>query len=155
MREVGGSDRRFRVWRGLLQGRCDWLVLLTAWNAHADRDSSTRWPREIAALGRPSWLRVEPVAALKEFASSRFAPNRTPGDPLAALEPVPLAGVGWQSTGVPTTRSRVTLAAPMRSAAVTRAVARRCEPLRRAVQALCGAEAEAILFTSGSNSTTC
>jgi uroporphyrinogen-III synthase len=164
MREVPLTDQAeaFAFGEALMQGQCDWLVLLTGVGTRTlVATLSTRWPQPeiVAALGRTrlACRGPKPVAALKEFGlkPAVLAPEpNTWRDLLAALEPIALAGkrVWVQEYGRPNDtlldglRAR---GADVHSAAVYAwQLPEDVAPLRRAVQALRRAEADAILFTS-------
>jgi uroporphyrinogen-III synthase len=164
MREVPLTDQAeaFAFGDALMQGQCDWLVLLTGVGARSLVTTlGTRWPQSeiVAALGRTQLAcrGPKPVAALKEFGlkPAVLAPEpNTWRELLGALEPIALTGkrVWVQEYGRPNhtligeLRAR---GADVRSAAVYAwQLPEDVAPLRRAVQALCEGDAEAILFTS-------
>jgi uroporphyrinogen-III synthase len=164
LREVPLSDQREALAFGeaLMAGDCDVVVLLTGVGARALLDAlATRWPEAdvLRALGAvPIACRgPKPVAVLKELgirpAVTAPEPN-TWRDLLAALAPIDLAGKRlWvQEYGRPNEdlldalRAR---GAQVHSAAVYAwQLPEDLRPLRNAVDALCGGEADAILFTS-------
>jgi uroporphyrinogen-III synthase len=164
MREVPLTDQAeaFAFGEGLMQGQCDWLVLLTGVGTRTlVATLSTRWPQAeiVAALGRTQLAcrGPKPVAALKEFGlkPAVLAPEpNTWRDLLAALEPIALAGkrVWVQEYGRPNDTLLHALrarGAEVHSAAVYAwQLPEDVAPLRRAIQTLCEAEVEAILFTS-------
>lgn len=164
MREVPLVDQAEALAFGaaLMQGQCDWLVLLTGVGTRTlVATLSTRWPQPeiVAALSRTQLAcrGPKPVAALKELGlkPAVLAPEpNTWRDLLAALEPIALTGkrVWVQEYGrandalLQELRAR---GADVHSAAVYAwQLPEDVAPLRRAVQALCDAQAEAILFTS-------
>jgi uroporphyrinogen-III synthase len=164
MREVPLADQAeaFAFGEALMQGQCDWLVLLTGVGTRTlVATLSTRWPEPevVAALGRTQLAcrGPKPVAALKEFGlkPAVLAPEpNTWRELLAALEPIGLTGkrVWVQEYGRPNDTLLGALrarGAEVRSAAVYAwQLPEDLAPLRRAVQALRRAEVEAILFTS-------
>jgi uroporphyrinogen-III synthase len=164
MREVPLADQAeaFVFGEALMQGQCDWLVLLTGVGTRTlVATLGTRWaqPEIVAALARTQLAcrGPKPVAALKELGlkAAVLAPEpNTWRDLLAAFDPIELSGkrVWVQEYGRPNDtllqglRAR---GAEVHSAAVYAwQLPEDLEPLRRAVEALCQGEAEAVLFTS-------
>lgn len=164
MREVPLADQHQAMAFGeaLFGGACDWLVLLTGTGARALWNAlSTRWsaPSILTALAQVKLAcrGPKPVAFLKELG---VKPNVVADEPntwrelLAALGPIELRGARiWvQEYGRPNALLLDALGergALVQSAAVYAwQLPEDLEPLRRAIDALCGGEAEAVLVTS-------
>ena len=164
LREVPLQDQReaFAFGDAMLRGECDVLVLLTGVGARALVDAlCTRWPRAsiLTALGhvRLACRGPKPVAVLKELGlkPSLSAPEpNTWRELVQVLAGIDLSGkrVWVQEYG----RSNPALLAALqergadvRTAAVYAwRLPEDVEPLRRAIDALCDGNADAISFTS-------